>query len=115
MPFQWRVNQLGSILRGRGVDKCTLIQSNCPSITTTREAVATSLGEAGISCTQHEMGDEEWPAAQTVDAMVRDARESGAQACVGVGADGVLDAAKATSLLTGLPASAAAEDFLRDA
>ena len=59
------------------------------------------------------MGDSEWASVATVDALVREAREMGAQAVVAVGADGVIDAAKAVAVLTRV-GHESAEQFLLD-
>ena len=115
MPFQWRIKQLGSILAGRGVERCLVVASACPSAQATVDLVRDSLRKTSISFIQRQMADNQWPTADFVDGMARDVRDDGGQAVVGVGADGVLDAAKATSLLAyvqqgGTPSSA--EQFL---
>ena len=113
MPFQWRVKQLGGILRGREVSRCLVVASACPAAAATRALVEASLEKASIGFSVHCMQDEEWPSAAAVDGLAREARAGGAQAVVGVGADGVLDAAKATALVTNLlDAGQSVERFL---
>eukprot|EP01046_Picozoa_sp_COSAG06_P059491 COSAG06_NODE_12322_length_1395_cov_3.625000_1_plen_398_part_10 len=100
MPFQWQVKQLGSILRGRGVHQCLVITTTCGSARGARELALASLDKASIRYTELEMDDARWPTVATVQDAVFDSRELAAQAVVGIGADGVLDAAKAASVLS---------------
>lgn len=109
MPFEWQVAQLGSILRGRGVHQCLLVTTRCTTAAPARAAAVQSLTAAGIRFTQAELADEEWATAEAVDALVEESRDIAAQAVVGVGADGVLDAAKATSVLSRVQHESAAQ------
>ena len=113
MPFEWQCRQLGSILRGRGVHHCLLLATSAHAAGATRIAAAASLTKASIGFEERRMGDSEWASVATVDALVREAREMGAQAVVAVGADGVIDAAKAVAVLTRV-GHESAEQFLLD-
>eukprot|EP01047_Picozoa_sp_COSAG01_P100561 COSAG01_NODE_30402_length_616_cov_2.278530_2_plen_129_part_01 len=109
MPFQWEVRQLGQLLRGRGVHQCLLLASACPSAAEARIAAGRSLDKAEIRYAELQMPDAQWPTVHTVGEAVSLSRELAAQAVVGIGADGVLDAAKATSILSRVQHESAAQ------
>lgn len=102
MPFQWHIKQLGSILRGRGVHQCLVVTTNCALARSACALAKTSLENVGIRFTCFEVDDAQWPTVSTVRNAVADSRELAAQAVVGIGADGVLDTAKATAALSRL-------------